>query len=475
MKDPRSLLAAMLPLLTLLAAYATGTLWISAGSTLALVSLLLAAAVACFQALRNGASWRDIQQRTGKKLTDVLPAICILLSIGVVIGTWVFSGTIPMLVDYGLRLISREHFVVSAFISTAVMSVCTGTSWGSAGTLGVALMGIGTAIGASPAMTAGAVVSGAYFGDKLSPLSDTTNICAIAARVPLYTHVRHLLYTVIPSFLVASLVFVSFGSAPITGANSSNADLLVVEIERFFQVGVPTLLPVLLVLVGIIMRWAAALTLLSGAVLAIVVGITVQGFSPGDAISAAVDGFNVSMLAVPESELSEAMTLLLNRGGANSMASTLILVMTAFLLAAGLELSGGLDRIVAGLLLWARSVGRLVLATLATGSLLVSLTSHASVTALMVGDIFRRRYQDQNLAAENLSRNMEDSVTIVEPLLPWTVSALFMAATLGVPTVEYLPWAVFCYVGPMMAVAYALTFNKTGFGLRLVGQEAGDE
>lgn len=448
-----SLLAALLPLLVLLISYGVGSLWVTPGSSLALFSLLTGAAVACTQALRQGATWQDIQQRTGQKLTAVLPAIAILLSIGLLIGSWVLSGTIPMPVDIGLRWIEPNHFLLWAFIATAVMSVCTGTSWGSAGTLGVALMGMSVAIDVPMAMVAGAVVSGAYVGDKLSPLSDTTNICAIAADVPLYTHVRYLAFTVVPALLVAGIVFALADGGAIRAGGGEHG--LVLEIEHHFQINIWSALPVVLVLTGIVLRRPAALTLLAGALLAAIIGIVVQGFTVGAAIVALIDGFNIEML--PGSEpLSPPLVALLNRGGLNSMAGTVLLVLTAFLLAAGLELSGALDRIVNGLLAWARSIARLVWATMATGSLLVSLTSHASVSALMVGDIFRQRYRDQGLAAENLSRNMEDSITIVEPLLPWTVSALFMATTLGVPTSEYLPWAVFCYVGPIIAAAYGL-------------------
>ena len=460
-----NLLAALLPLVVLLASYAIGSIWIDPGTTLALFSLLMGAAVSCGQARRRGVSWGEIQQRTGEKLTAVLPAITILLAIGLLIGSWVLSGTIPMLVDFGLKWMNPDFFLPSAFVATAVMSLCTGTSWGSAATLGVALMGMATALGISPAMTAGAVVSGAYVGDKLSPLSDTTNICAIAANVPLYTHVRYLLFTVVPALLVAGSAYAVLGT-PGSAADTS-AHALVVEIEQSFAIGLWATLPVVLVFTGIVLRRPAALTLIAGALLATVIGVLVQGFSPGDAILTLIDGFNVDMLP-SETNPSPALITLLNRGGLNSMAGTVLLILTAFLLAAGLELSGALDRIVGGLLSWAKSIGRLVLATMATGSLLVSLTSHASVSALMVGDIFRRRYRDQNLAPENLSRNMEDSITIVEPLLPWTVSALFMATTLGVPTTEYLPWAVFCYVGPLLAMAYGLV------GQRFLRQVAAD-
>ena len=327
-------------------------------------------------------------------------------------------------------------------------------------------MGIAAAIGVPLEVTAGAVVSGAYFGDKLSPLSDTTNVCAIAARTPLYTHVRHLLYTVLPSFVIAAMVFAWYGAVETNVDSASHAGQFAAELQQRFRLGLPTLLPVALVGLGMGLRWPAAPTLIGASLLACGLGIVWQGFAPGDAVIALVNGFNESMLTTSGGPpTSDALQVLINRGGLVPMAEVLLLVLSAFLLAAGLELSGALERIVSGLLRWADTVARLTMATLMSGALLIALTSHASVTALMMGDLYRGRYRDLGLAPQNLSRNMEDSVTIVEPLMPWTVSALFMSTTLGVPTTAYAPWAIFCFCGPLVALAYGLSFRRTGFGL----------
>ena len=192
-KKPISFFEAVLPLIVMFICLLVGAFSIGMGTELLVIVMLTVAAVAGFIAKTKGASWNDVQHSTGEKLASVLPAILILLTIGMLIGTWVFSGTIPTLIYYGLKLVNPQYMVLTAFLVTAVMSICTGTSWGSAGTVGVALMGMAMAIDAPLAATAGAVVSGAYFGDKLSPLSDATNICAIGANANLYDHIRNML------------------------------------------------------------------------------------------------------------------------------------------------------------------------------------------------------------------------------------------------------------------------------------------
>jgi NhaC family Na+:H+ antiporter len=392
------------------------------------------------------------------------------------IGTWMFSGTIPMLVYYGIKLVNPQFMIITAFLVTATMSL-TGSSWASAGTIGVALMGVAAAIDAPLAATAGAVVSGAYFGDKLSPLSDSTNICAIGANANLYDHIRNMVYTAGPSFVLA--LFVYFVAGTLTdidaAALSANDHPLLGEIEQAYNTGWLVFLPAAVVLWGTLNRKPAALVMVSSSVIAMAIGILAHGFSPYNAILAAVSGFNVGMvdsIAATGSTPSDMLNSLLNRGGINSMATTLIIILAAFLIAAGMDVSGGLDKLLHTMLRRARSVFGLVAATLASGATMIALTSHGGVTALIVGGLFQDAYRKRGLAPENLSRSLEDSVTILEPLMPWTVSAIFMATTLGVPTLEYLPWAIFCMTGWVFSLLLAATFPHTGFGLKTL--EASD-
>ena len=461
------LFEAMLPLATMVICLVGGSLFFPISSDFLVVVMLISAAVAGVIAIRHGQDWEAIQRSTGQKVASVLPALLILLSIGMLIGTWMFSGTIPMLVYYGIRLVNPDYMILTAFLVTAAMSL-TGSSWASAGTIGVALMGVAAAMGAPLAATAGAVVSGAYFGDKLSPLSDSTNICAIGAKADLYDHIRNMIYTAGPSFVVAFFVYfvasIYVGGGELAVAADSNR--LLDEIDRVYTLNAFTFLPAVVVLYGTFRRKPAALTMVASSLVAMIVGVVLHNFSVNSALQSAISGFNFSMVdPTLLAEPSSSLTSLLNRGGVNSMATTLILIIAAFLLAGGMDVSGGLDKLLQSMLQRARTAFGLVVATMLSGATMISLTSHGGVTALIVGGLFQDAYKDQGLAPENLSRSMEDSVTILEPLMPWTVSALFMATTLGVPTIEYAPWAVFCMTGPIFSILIAATYAKTGFGL----------
>ena len=470
MRKSISLFEAALPLVTMLVCLVGGSFFFPMGTELLVFIMLIAAAAAGVIAMRHGHGWTDIQRSTGDKISAVLPVVLILLSIGMLIGTWMFSGTIPMLVYYGIRLINPQYMIIAAFLATATMSL-TGSSWASAGTIGVALMGVAAAVEAPLAATAGAIVSGAYFGDKLSPLSDSTNICAIGAGADLYDHIRNMVYTAGPSFVLALIVYFLAGTVTnlgTAGASSGNHPLIL-EIERVYDISWIAFLPAVIVLWGTLNKKPAALVMVASSVIAMAVGTGLHGFAAFDAILSAISGFRVGMagsLASP----SDMLVSLLNRGGINSMAPTLIIILAAFLIAAGMDVSGALDKLLHSMLEKARSVFGLIAATLASGATMIALTSHGGVTALLVGGLFQDAYRERGLAPENLSRSLEDSVTILEPLMPWTVSAIFMATTLGVPTVEYLPWAVFCMTGWIFSLLLAIAFPRTGFGLKRIAE-----
>jgi NhaC family Na+:H+ antiporter len=470
-RRPLTLVEALLPLAALVGLLIAGALTVGLTGELLVAVILSAAATAGLIASRHGVTWDDIQRSTGAKIAAVLPALLILLAIGMLIATWVLSGTIPWLVFWGVRLVRPELLIVTAFLATAVMSLCTGTSWGSAGTIGVALMGMAAALDAPLAATAGAVVSGAYFGDKLSPLSDSTNICAIGAGAPLYAHIRHMLYTALPSFLVALVVYaVAARAAPLaTVGLPDTARVLLADLDTVFNLHWIVLLPPAVVIWSIMRSTPPALAITLSSVVAAGIGIFVQGFGVQDAVTAAVAGFRVDMVAAagaaPDA-LSPAFATLVQRGGLYSMATTLIVVISAFLLAGAMDAAGALDLLIRRMLAAVRSVFGLIAATMAAGATMIGLTSHGGVTALVIGGLFQQAYRERGLDPVNLSRSLEDSVTITEPLMPWTVSAVFMATTLGVPTIQYAPWAVFCYGGPFFSLLIAGMYRYSRFGIR---------
>lgn len=465
---PMSIFVAALPIIALFGAILCGVLTLGFSSEILLVALLFAAGVAGAVAIRRGKSWDDIQAATGQRIADALPAILILLSIGALLGGWMFSGTIPLMVALGVDLINPHYMALTAFLATALMSIISGTSWGSAGTVGVALMGAANAMGLPLAPVAGAVVSGAYFGDKLSPLSDMTNIAAIGAGAELYAHIRHMMMTSLPPTLIAIIVYAAHGAMSEAHDGAAAAVGLRDELAGVFHLNFFAALPLAVAIAGVALRRPPALVIIASAIIAIFVGVFVQGFAPAAAVASLVTGFDIS--SVTTDGVSAPLERLLNRGGFYSMAPTLVYIIAAFILAASMEISGALGRLLEAMLSTARSAFGLVAATLAAGATMVAMTSHGGVTSLIVGGLFRQSYAAQGLAPENLSRAIEDSVTVTEPLMPWTVSALFMATTLGVATVDYFPWAIFCYLGPVFSLLIAAIYQATGWGLKPAAQ-----
>ena len=453
---------ALLPILTMIGALIVGALTTSLTGEVILIAMLGSAAVASVIAVQRGRSWDEVQGAAGVQVARVLPALLILLAIGMLIATWMLSGTIPYLVSWGIRLVNPSHLAIAAFLAAALMSSFTGTSWGSAGTIGVAMMGTASALDVSLPMVAGAVVSGAYFGDKMSPLSDTTIIASVSAELDVYAHIRGMLPTALPSFVMAALVYTLLGqrSASVvydaaTGSAAASVPAsgtaLLGELSQAFALHWIVLLPPLVIIVAIMRRVPSLLAITLSSLVAVALAIGLQGTAAFDVMTAIVTGAQVNDATAH----SDMFVRLVERGGLYSMAPTLVIVFAAFLLAGAMTVSGALDVLLARLLRVVRSTFALVTATMTAGLGMVALTSHGGVTMLVVGGLFRDAYRAASVPPRILSRSLEDSVTITEVLMPWTVSAVFMATTLGVPTVAYAPWAVFCWCGPVLSLLLA--------------------
>jgi NhaC family Na+:H+ antiporter len=431
------------------------------------LGMLAVAGVAGTVAARGGATWADLEDATGRQLARVLPALLVLLAIGLLIGTWMLAGTIPFLVALGVRLVDPAWLALTAFLASALMSTVTGTSWGSAGTIGVAMMGTAAALGVPLPVVAGAVISGAYFGDKMSPLSDTTIVAAVAAETDVHAHIRAMTHTAVPSFLMAGLVFAWLGGGD-TAVTADAARAFADELGRAFRLHPVVLLPPLVVLVAVMRRVPSAIAIAASSLVAMALAVLLQGATPSQIAEAGVAGVTFELVQALDhartggdgllharGEASAALTRLVERGGMRSMTPTLLIVFAAFLMTGALQVAGALDALLARLLALARHAFGLVAVTMAAGLVVVGLTSHASVTMLLVGGLVRDAYLARALPATLLSRSLEDSVTITEVLLPWTVSAVFMAGTLGVPTLAYAPYAVFCWAGPLLSLGMA--------------------
>ncbi|WP_225843043.1 Na+/H+ antiporter NhaC [Streptomyces albus] len=436
--------------------------------------LIFAAIVFTVFAALHGVGLDQVLTDMGEKIKRALPGILILLSIGMLIGTWMIAGTVPLMVNYGLDLINPSYLYVLSFVVTAIVATFTGTSWGAAGTIGVALISVAATMDISLAITAGAVVSGAYFGDKLSPLSDTTNISSLAAGANIYEHIRHMLYTAVPSSLVAIAVFLLAGLSIDAGSVDLDViDRTVAELHDHFVLNPVLLLPPAVVLIGSVMRKPPLIVLFLSSMTAVVLAVLVQGFSIADTFDAAVSGFTTEMLS---GHVSAPVTELLNRGGLTSMYSSAFFVFCAFFFAAALENSGVLRLLLSKLIDKLRSTGSLVTATLLSGFTVINGTSNALVTFFLINDLYGEAYKKRNLHPTNLSRSMEDSVTITEVLMPWTVSGAFFATTLGVANFDFLPWAVFCWSGIVFSALLAWLSPLTrDFGIRRLTPQAEKE
>lgn len=427
--------------------------------------LILSAIIAGLVALRMGLTWEDMLLGIREKLDTAMPALLVLISIGILIGTWMIAGTIPMMIYYGLGLISAKFIVLIAFVISAIVSVITGTSWGSAGTVGVALMGIATGLDAPLAATAGAIVAGAYFGDKLSPLSDTTNLAPIAAGTTLWEHIRHMLYTTIPATLVALALYLFVGINQHSGSTDSDQISAVTgTLDGLFSFNVLLLLPMVIVLAGAVLKLPTLPTIIGSSLVAGILAAIFQKVSVESIFASTVDGFTPNMLEVGPSTLESLdpdVVELVSQGGMASMTGVILIAFSAFAFAGIMSRSGALETIIRSLLKFVKRTGDLVLSTVLSCITMAVVTGNSYLSIIVPGELFKRAYADRGLDAKNLSRTLEDSGTVIVPLIPWSSAGVYMAGVLGVSVLDYAPWAVFCYVG----FAFAIILGYTGFGI----------
>lgn len=417
------------------------------------VLLLAAAAVAGGVAWRVGYSWREMEEGIVAALAKAMPAMLILISVGALIGSWIAAGTIPLLVYYGLELISPRFFLLTACVICSLVSVFTGTSWGTVGTVGVALMGVAGGLGIPAGAAAGAVVSGAYFGDKLSPFSDTTNLAPVVAGANLFDHIRWMLWTTAPAWVLGLLVYLVVG----LGAGEApppDVAYLQETLRASFDFHVLLLLPLAVILWFALRKRPTIPGILLASALAMVLAVVFQGETWGAVFDASILGY------VPDTGVEEVDGLLA-RGGMMAMMEVTLIVFAAFGFAGIMTRCGLLDRVLVALLKVVRGVGGLVAATVATGVVTALVTGSSYLSIIVPGELFSEAFSAKGLAAKNLSRTTEDSGTVVVPLVPWSAAGVFMAGTLGVPTVAYAPWAVLNYTGFL----FALLLGFTGVGM----------
>ena len=434
--------------------------------------LIIVACVAAFVAWRVGCTWDDMLDEISQKIAKGMPAILILITVGAMVGTWMASGTIPMMIYYGVQIVSPKWLLVTAFLITCLVSVATGTSWGSVATMGVALMGIASALGVNPAATAGAVIAGSYFGDKISPLSDTTNLAPLAAGSNLYEHIGHMFWTTVPATIVSLVVYaiVGLNANTAAGATSEAVTNMMAQLDQMYDWNILILLPVILVLAGSLLKLPTIPVMILSTVVAGVEGIFMQGISLGNVLTSTVSGFNVTMITRPGFDAANAafeVTKLLNRGGMNGIMSTTLLVFCAFCFAGIMSRAGCLEVVLKAILSVAKTTGSLILATVISCITMALTTGNSYLSILIPGEMFRDAYKERGLHPKNLSRTLEDAGTVFVPLVPWSAAGAYMTATLGVETLDYLPWAILCYTGFIFAIIY----GYTGIGIAKLPKE----
>jgi Na+:H+ antiporter, NhaC family len=440
------------------------------------IALILAAAVGIVIGIAHGHTWKGLEKGIVHGISLAMGAILILLMVGALIGSWILAGIVPTMIYYGLQLLTPAVFLPSACALCCLVSLATGSSWTTAGTVGVALIGVAAAQDVSLGLAAGAVISGAYFGDKMSPLSDTTNLAPAMAGTDLFTHIRHMAWTTGPSIIIAIILFAIVGLRVAAPQDTAGVNAILESLRASFVIGPHLLIPLAVVLTLVIRRMPAFPALLIGALTGCLFAVIFQqpavlGYAntPGLPTWAALakgawmslfDGYK---LASGNAALDE----LLSRGGMGGMLGTVWLILSAMMFGAVMETTGMLARIATSILSMVRGTGSLIAATLATAFGMNVIASDQYIAIVLPGRMFRAEYAKRGLAPKNLSRALEDAGTITSPLVPWNTCGAFMAQTLGVATFAYAPFAFFNLINPLVS----LTYGITGFTIEKAGPE----
>ncbi len=424
------------------------------------VLILIAISFSSIYLMFKGFSWKSIEQAITKKVGESIPIVLILFSIGVLIGSWIVSGTIPMLIYYGISMVSPQWIYLFAFIICILFSLLTGTSWGSAGTIGVVMMGISEVYDANLAITASAVVGGSFFGDKMSPLSDTTNIASLATQVHIFDHIKSMMYTTGPAALIAVAFYgILCFTSDIGGSNLAQVDqvdLTLSTLNQIFNFNIVLLLPLVLVLYGSMTRKPIVLTLLGSAWLAVILAVMFQDFNLQEAILSCKSGFDASFI---DFELPEGVEVLniLNRGGLYNLIEGIVVSILIFAFIGTLELVQAIQYSIEHLFRNLRRRSSLVASSLAATLLTNLTTSNQYATSFIIGAAFKEKFDELKVKRKVLSRSIEDAGTMMENLLPWTPSGIFMAQTLGVSTFDYAAWQILSLSNIVIAFFFAFT------------------
>ena len=424
--------------------------------------LILSGAFAGMIGHRYNISYKDVISSISNSIKSVTPALIILLWVGALAGTWMISGIIPSMVYYGLKILDPNIFLPACIVICSIISVATGSSWTTSATVGIALVGIGKALGIPAGMVGGAVIAGAYFGDKLSPLSDTTNLAAAVSKVDLFKHIKYLTYTTIPSISITLIVFIVLGIYQTSNGVTDNS-FLIETIENTFNISLILFIVPIIVLIMIVKKTPPIKALTIGTLLGALFAIL---FQP-QIINELSDSSNTTIIAsykvvidtitsnVSITTESEILNELFSTGGMIGMLNTIFLVIATMIFGGSMDAIGAIKSISKALLNWADNIFKLFASTVAS-CLALNLTASDQYLSIVVsGKMFEKAFEDKGLAPENLSRTLEDSATVTSALIPWNSCGAYHSSVLGVSVGEYFIYAIFNWISPFMTLIYA--------------------
>ncbi len=459
-----SLLQAFIPIAALIALLTINVFIFGAGATDGpnQIALLMAASVAGIISWRLGNSWEKIESSIVKSISSAMAAMLILLVIGSLSGTWLLSGIVPAMIYYGLKILNPTIFLFAACVVCCIVSLATGSSWSTVATVGIALLGIGKTLGIHEGVIAGSIISGAYFGDKMSPLSDTTNLAPAMAGSDLFTHIRYMMFTTVPTLIITLLIFFVWGFT-VDASGSTDTNNVLAAIDQAFNLNPLLFIVPALVLFMIVKKVPAIPALLVGSILGGVFAIIFQpqiidqisGISNDPVKSSFVAVMKALAMSINIQTENAMISELLSSGGMAGMLNTIWLILGAMIFGGVMESCGLLLRIVEEIIKFAHSTGSLVTSTVVT-SIFFNLTAGDQYMAIAVpGRMFADTYRKKGYKPELLSRTLEDAGTVTSVLVPWNTCGATQAKVLGISTWAYAPYCFFCIISPLMTILQA--------------------
>jgi len=427
------------------------------------IALLFAASIAGVIAVKLGNNWDYIKEKILNSISSAMPAMLILLLIGSLAGTWLISGVVPAIIYYGLQVLNPKIFLFAAVLISSLVSLATGSSWSTIATIGVALLGIGEALGIKSSIVAGAIISGAYFGDKMSPLSDTTNLAPAMAGTDLFTHIRYMLFTTVPSLTITFIIFLFMGFNSSVVGNGSDVQEVSIAIKNTFNIS-PLLFMVPIILITIIIKKVPPIpslfigTLLGGVFAVIFQPDIIKQLAEGTGNYARLSYISVMKAIFGDVQIitnNQKVTELFSTSGMAGMLNTIWLILSAMVFGGVMESGGLLFKITNSIIKLAKSTGSLIASTVGTCIFFNITTSDQYISIVVPGRMYSNIYKERNLKPEVLSRTLEDSGTVTSVLIPWNTGGATQSRVLGVPTIEYLPYCFFNLISPVMSVLFA--------------------